>query len=112
MTVARFTKNKEDFTCLICGTEVHGNGYTNHCPRCLSSRHVDINPGDRACTCGGVMLAVGLEHRNGKDIILHRCQKCGFERRNQTSPVDDFSALLALSNGTFEAYLATLTSSH
>ena len=24
-----------------------GNGYTNHCPKCLWSKHVDINPGDR-----------------------------------------------------------------
>ena len=104
-TVARFTKNKEDFTCAVCGEKVTGNGYTNHCPKCLSSLHVDINPGDRACDCGGIMLAVELEHRNGKDYILHKCQKCGFERRNQAAPNDDFNALLALSNGTFENYL-------
>ena len=68
MTVARFTKNKEDFICAVCGTEVKGNGYTNHCPNCLSSLHVDINPGDRACACKGIMLAVELEHKNGKDF--------------------------------------------
>ena len=104
-TIARFTKNKEDFICAVCGEKVIGNGYTNHCPRCLSSLHVDINPGDRACDCGGIMLAIGLEHRNGKDYILHKCQKCGFERRNQTAPNDDFKALLALSNGTLENYI-------
>ena len=104
-TIARFTKKKEDFTCAVCGEKVMGNGYTNHCPKCLSSLHVDINPGDRACDCGGIMLAIGLEHRNGRDYILHKCQKCGFERKNQTSPHDDFRAILALSNGTIENYI-------
>ena len=107
-TTARFTKNQEDFTCVVCGTQVHGNGYTNHCPKCLSSLHVDINPGDRACACKGIMQAIGLEHRNGRDIILHRCQSCGFERKNQTSSEDSFEALLALSNGTFDGYLAKI----
>lgn len=104
-TTARFTRHKEDFVCAVCGTVVRGNGYTNHCPKCLSSLHVDINPGDRACHCHGVMYAVELEHKNGKDFILHRCERCGFERRNQTAPADDFNAILALSNGTFDLYL-------
>ena len=43
-----FTRKVEDFTCEHCGREVHGNGYTNHCPHCLHSKHVDVNPGDRA----------------------------------------------------------------
>ena len=110
MTItARFTKNKENFTCVVCKASVQGNGYTNHCPECLSSLHVDINPGDRACSCGGIMYAVELEHRNSKNYILHRCQKCGFERKNQTSPNDNFNAILALSNGTIEAYIQKLT---
>ena len=53
-------------------------------------------------------MAIGLEHRNGKDIILHRCQKCGFERKNRVSPEDDFNAILALSNGTFEIFISKL----
>ena len=105
ITTARFTRNQEDFICLVCGTKVHGNGYTNHCPVCLSSLHVDINPGDRACPCHGIMQAVGLERKNGKDYILHRCLSCGFERKNQVSKQDDFKAILALSNGTLEHYL-------
>lgn len=42
-----FTKTVEDFICAHCGTHVRGNGYTNHCPECLWSKHVDNNPGDR-----------------------------------------------------------------
>ena len=52
---ARFTRVVEDFTCGQCGAAVTGDGYTNHCPLCLWSRHVDINPGDRAAECGGLM---------------------------------------------------------
>lgn len=36
-----FTRVIEDFICENCGTEVKGNGYTNHCPKCLWSKHVD-----------------------------------------------------------------------
>ena len=50
-----FERNVEDFVCTVCGQQVEGNGYTNHCPKCLSSLHVDINPGDRASSCYGVM---------------------------------------------------------
>ncbi len=77
------------------------DGYTNHCPKCLSSLHVDINPGDRASTCKGVMFAVGYEIKNGAEFILHRCQKCGFERKNKVAPNDSRKALIALSAGIF-----------
>ena len=105
METAQFTKKVENFTCVVCGTEVKGNGYTNHCPECLSSLHVDINPGDRACECHGVMLAEKLEHKNGHDYIVHKCVKCGHVRRNKTSPNDNFEALLALSHQAMDFYL-------
>ena len=60
----RFNRRIEDFTCEHCGTEVHGNGYTNHCPNCLWSKHVDINPGDRAADCGGLMEPIAVEIQN------------------------------------------------
>ena len=109
MKTAQFTKKVEDFTCLVCGTKVKGNGYTNHCPECLSSRHVDINPGDRACDCLGVMLAEHLERKNGEIYIVHRCVKCGFTRRNKANPKDNFEAILALSSGTIDEYRKKLT---
>lgn len=93
----KFNRNIEDFTCENCGTEVQGNGYTNHCPNCLFSKHVDINPGDRSAECGGLMEPVGLEIKNGEYIIIHRCKKCGFMRKNKTSPDDNFEAVLSLS---------------
>ena len=52
-----FTKNDNGFICKNCGFEVQPLGYSsrNHCPNCLHSLHVDINPGDRANECGGIM---------------------------------------------------------
>ena len=32
-----------------------GSDHRNHCPNCLSSLHVDEEPGDRASDCGGIM---------------------------------------------------------
>jgi rubrerythrin len=92
----RFTRNIEDFVCENCGVEVKGQGYTNHCPRCLYSKHVDINPGDRLEECRGLMKPVSLEIKGDQYIILHRCEKCGFSRRNKTSPGDSFEAILNL----------------
>jgi hypothetical protein len=92
----RFARNVEDFVCAKCGTDVTGDGYTNHCPKCLWSLHVDVNPGDRAEDCGGLMRPVGVEEKGGKRALLHRCEKCGAERRCKTSPHDDAQAIYAL----------------
>lgn len=84
-----FTKRIENFVCENCGFEVIGNGFTNHCPKCLHSKHVDINPGDRACNCGGLMKPMEILQKNGEFVILHRCEKCGFERKNKVADEDD-----------------------
>ena len=52
-----FQRCPEDFECGNCGHEIEGNGYTNHCTACLWSKHVDVNPGDRAADCHGLMKA-------------------------------------------------------
>lgn len=100
----KFQRTVQDFDCDVCQTHVKGNGYTNHCPCCLSSKHVDVNPGDRASDCRGVMLAESLEIENGTYYIVQRCETCGHTRRNKSAPEDSFEALLALSNGTIKEY--------
>ena len=60
MMTKKFQRTKEDFTCEKCNLVVNGSGYTNHCPRCLWSKHVDVNPGDRQATCQGFMEPVCL----------------------------------------------------
>ncbi|HZS43267.1 MAG TPA: RNHCP domain-containing protein [Candidatus Paceibacterota bacterium] len=92
-----FQKNKEDFICEKCGHEVKGTGYTNHCPKCLWSKHVDINPGDRLSECGGMMEPVRVEGRTGSYDFVHRCLRCGYEKRNKVSPEDDFQKVIEIS---------------
>lgn len=89
-----FAKNVENFVCENCGHEVCGNGYTNHCPKCLFSKHVDINPGDRQNLCGGLMAPIRIEKKGDKMSIIHKCQKCGNIHKNKTSQNDSFSAIL------------------
>ncbi|MCK9874428.1 RNHCP domain-containing protein [Frankia sp. Ag45/Mut15] len=92
----RFTRVREDFTCLTCGLDVQGNGYSNHCPRCLWSRHVDRNPGDRAEACGGAMRPIAVEFGADRAVLTHACERCGNRRRCRTSAADDGDALLAV----------------
>ncbi|MCL2339066.1 MAG: RNHCP domain-containing protein [Proteobacteria bacterium] len=92
-----FTRTIEDFTCLHCGATVRGNGYTNHCPHCLWSRDVDINPGDRASSCGGAMRPVGVDLDGGKYVIIHKCEKCGKVSRIHATAKDDFNEIIKLS---------------
>lgn len=91
-----FTRRREDFTCLRCGTAVRGTGYTNHCPRCLWSRHVDVNPGDRAAACGAPMEPVAALAEGARTVLVQRCVACGHTRRNRSAPGDDRDAVLAL----------------
>lgn len=93
----QFQRKIEDFVCEHCGKEVKGTGYTNHCPACLWSKHVDINPGDRANTCGGMMEPIGVRQKDGEYDILHRCTVCKTEKYNRVTKADDFDIILKLS---------------
>lgn len=91
-----FTRRVEDFDCLHCGAVVRGDGYTNHCPHCLWSRHVDVEPGDRAAECGGPMEPIGALSQGTGWIVVQRCGSCGHLWRNRVSDRDDRDAVLAL----------------
>lgn len=93
----KFKRTKENFVCEHCKHPTAGNGYTNHCPKCLWSRHVDINPGDRAAQCGGMMKPTGVLLKQGDHIVIHECVKCGQERKNKTTPQDNFDIIIELS---------------
>ncbi len=92
-----FQRRKEDFICEQCGEFVGGDGYTNHCPKCLYSKHVDIFPGDRQAPCGGLMRPVVFEQSRGGYSLTHRCISCGYMKKNKTAKDDDFETLVALS---------------
>ena len=85
MFTKKFKKTKEDFICQHCGFKVRGSGYTNHCPNCLWSKHVDINPGDRLAECQGLMKPIEIELKDGQYYILHQCVKCGYTKKNKVA---------------------------
>jgi len=94
----KFQRKIEDFVCGHCGKEVRGNGYTNHCPFCLWSKHVDVNPGDREAECQGLMKPVRIEMEGQELIILHECVKCGHKKRNRKADNDNMAEITKISS--------------
>jgi hypothetical protein len=95
----KFTVIDEGFTCAVCGEKVAPLGYTarNHCPKCLCSLHLDVNPGDRANDCGGILRPAGIE-RNKKGMqIVHKCEKCEQIKKNIAADDDAFDLIVQLS---------------
>ncbi len=84
----------DHFLCAKCGKKVSlqapGTKNRNHCPYCLYSVHVDGDvPGDRKSTCNGLMKPTGKFLRaNGEEVLVHKCEKCGFERWNRVAGDD------------------------
>lgn len=97
MFAKKFQRKIEDFVCDHCGHLVKGNGYTNHCPKCLWSKHVDINPGDRLATCQGLMQPIDLELKGDEQLIIHHCLDCGYEKKNKVAKEDDLDEIIKLS---------------
>lgn len=92
-----FVRKQEDFVCEHCGSPVKGNGYTNHCPKCLWSKHVDIMPGDRAEACAGLMEPVAIEGGTPHYRIRHLCKNCGATRMVDVADNDSPEAIIAVS---------------
>ena len=93
---------RESFKCGRCrafvGPTVSGGRHRNHCPLCLTSRHVDARrPGDRASPCRRLMAPVGTFFRpRGEQVVVHRCNGCDVERRCRVAADDNPLALLRL----------------
>lgn len=100
-----FTRTTEDFKCESCGLFVEGNGYTNHCPQCLFSKHVDNSPGDRANLCGGLMKPIRIEKKGKEYTIIHRCAICSLEKSNKAVPEDDFQMIVQVSAENSKTFL-------
>lgn len=92
-----FKRKIENFICDHCGQEVKGDGYTNHCPNCLWSRHVDNQPGDRQALCQGMMEPIGLMVSGHKQIIVHKCEKCQKTIKNKVQEDDNREEIIKLS---------------
>ena len=91
----------ETFVCKVCGKTVvpegAGSAHRNHCPYCLSSRHLDVEPGDRSADCGAIMepIAVWVRGR-GEWAIIHRCKACGALSSNRIAADDNPMKLMSL----------------
>ena len=95
----RFNMIDEDFICEYCGKEVKKLKYTarDHCPFCLFSKHVDINPGDRRNLCKGLLQPIGIEKYKDTFKILYHCNNCGKEHKNVMALDDNMDLIIDLS---------------
>lgn len=95
----KFYKSDESFICENCSKEVSKLNYTSrdHCPYCLYSKHVDINPGDRMNTCKGLLKPIGVEKFKDTYKIVYKCEKCGMIHRNVIANDDDMNLIIELS---------------
>ena len=84
------------FVCANCRKVVSltapGTHNRNHCPFCLWSFHVDLEPGDRKSLCNGLMKPVGKFIKSkGEEVLIHKCIKCGLIRCNRVAGDDDIN---------------------
>lgn len=92
---------REAFICEACGRlvvpEGAGSGHRNHCPNCLTSLHVDEEPGDRMSDCGRQMEPIGVWVRKGGEwALIHRCRRCGRLSSNRVAADDNPIKLLSI----------------
>ena len=95
----RFKMIDEEFICDVCKSKVSKLEYTarDHCPYCLSSKHLDINPGDRLAKCFGTLVPIDVE-KGKKDTykIIYKCDKCNEIKKNKVAVDDNFDKILEI----------------
>ena len=89
----------EEFNCEKCGMKVTKLNYTarDHCPFCLYSKHVDVNPGDRKNECKGMLRPIGIEKYKDTYKILYKCEKCNQYHKNIIANDDDLNKIIEIS---------------
>lgn len=94
-----FNMIDESFVCENCGEKVKKLEYTarDHCPYCLYSKHVDINPGDRNNSCKGMLEPIGIEKFKDSFKIIYLCEKCHKTHKNIMAKDDDMNKIIELS---------------
>lgn len=95
-----FTNNDSNFICENCNKYVPALIYTSrdHCPYCLYSKHVDINPGDRLNTCCGLLKPIDIEKFKGSYKIIYRCLKCQKIHKNIVAKDDDIESIIKIAS--------------
>ena len=89
----------ESFLCENCKKFVNKLNYTarDHCPYCLYSKHVDINPGDRLNTCHGLLKPIDIEKYKNTYKIIYECTKCHKSHKNIMAKDDNMDMIIELS---------------
>lgn len=95
----KFNMIDESFICENCNKRVEKLNYTarDHCPHCLYSKHLDINPGDRSNECKGLLKPIDIEKFKNSYKIIYKCEKCNQTHKNITAIDDNIDAVIALS---------------
>ena len=96
----KFRELDEEFICENCHKKVQPLEYSSrdHCPYCLYSKHVDINPGDRANSCKGLLKPIGIEKYRDTFKIIYQCEKCKIIHKNIMAKDDDLSEIIRISS--------------
>ena len=89
----------EEFICENCHKNVPKLQYSarDHCPNCLYSKHVDINPGDRQNSCKGLLKPIDIEKYKNTYKIIYKCIKCNQIHKNIMANDDNFDKVIELS---------------
>ena len=97
-----FTMRDEEFVCENCGKNISKLNYTarDHCPFCLYSKHLDINPGDRLNKCHGLLKPIAIEKFKDSYKIVYKCTKCGMIHKNIMANDDDMNLIIELTKET------------
>lgn len=95
----RFNMIDEEFVCEHCYKLVSKLKVSarDHCPFCLYSKHVDINPGDRSNPCCGLLVPVDIEKYKNTYKIIYKCSRCGSLHKNIVAFDDDIDKIISLS---------------
>ena len=96
----KFTMRDEEFVCENCHEKVEKLNYTarDHCPYCLYSKHLDINPGDRLNTCLGLLKPISIEKFKNTYKIIYKCEKCNMMHKNVMATDDNYDIIIKLSS--------------
>ena len=96
----KFNMIDEPFICEKCHKEIKPLKYSarDHCPYCLYSKHVDINPGDRLNECRGLLKPIDIEKFKDTYKIIYRCEMCNETHKNIIANDDSYDEILKISS--------------
>ena len=95
----KFNMIDDEFICENCHQKISKLNYTarDHCNYCLYSKHVDINPGDRANNCHGLLVPIDIEKFKDTYKIIYKCEKCHEIHKNIMAIDDNMDEIIKLS---------------